>query len=265
MAFREGIRGHSLWPLCLKHGVAAISYNEIDHVDLAKYPGKKEPGRLWAMLNSSQQSSLFRLANVMSKGDIIYVKEGREIVGRGRITGPYKYALSKKTLASSGHLWPHQVPVDWDRLFNPIPVLLGAELHTVLELNEERISKLGVVNGTFKEERIQFGREGKVLERLLKFRERNRAIIIQMKRISPPNCQACGMNFEANYGPNAKNCLQVHHKNPLAEQKGTVVTKLSDLVITCPNCHAVIHSFDPPLRLEKIAFMIKRVNRRRRK
>jgi nitroreductase len=117
MAFREGSQGYSLWPLCKNHNVAAISYTPIDSIDLSNFPGKKEPVRLWKKLSSSQQSSLFKAANEMQIGDVIYAKEGTEIVGRGRVMGHYKYGLNKKILSPGGYLWPHQIPVFWDRSF----------------------------------------------------------------------------------------------------------------------------------------------------
>jgi 5-methylcytosine-specific restriction protein A len=141
MAFREGSGGYEMWPTCYQHGVAAISYEEIDATDLSKFP-VGEPKDLLQGFSSSQKSSLRAVAHEMAKGDVVYVKQGTGIVGRGTVTGPYKFQMNQNIIDSRGHLWPHQVPVAWESDFSPVPLKLGAELHTVLELDERRVSML---------------------------------------------------------------------------------------------------------------------------
>jgi len=141
MAFRFGKPVYEMWPHCRELGVAAITYDPLLEVDLSKYP-EGEPKHLWDQLASSQKSSLKKLAYRMDVGDIIYVKQGKQIVGKGTVLGPYQFDYEKRLRDPEGVPWCHQVPVDWDPEFKPIDILLGAELMTVLELSGERLKKL---------------------------------------------------------------------------------------------------------------------------
>lgn len=101
-------------------------------------------------------------------------------------------------------------------------------------------------------------REGQLRECKTRFRNRNRAIIVAKKRLSQGVCEACGMSFAGQYKmPQGKDCLEVHHKNPMAERNGATVTCLTDLVLLCPNCHAVIDVFVPPLTTEALKHKIR--------
>jgi hypothetical protein len=52
----------------------------------------------------------------------------------------------------------------------------------------------------------------------------------------------CEFDFADVYGKDlGKDFAQVHHLKPLSRAGGPVVTKLRDLAIVCPNCHAMIH------------------------
>jgi hypothetical protein len=52
----------------------------------------------------------------------------------------------------------------------------------------------------------------------------------------------CEFDFEARYGSLGTGYAHVHHLEPLGSTPAKVrETKLSDLAIVCPNCHAMIH------------------------
>ncbi len=257
MAFRQGNRGYELWPTCYEYSVAAISYYELDETDLSKFPAR-EPADLWQCLSASQKSSLKRVAHEMTKGDVIYVKQGPLIVGRGTVKGRYKFRLNLNIFDNDDYLWPHQVPVAWEPDFPSFRLLLGGEQHTVLKLTEQHIAhlKAALSSALTSEEEIQV-REGDLTSRTIRFRQRNRAIIEAKKRTSRGICETCAMSFSARYRLAGKDCLQVHHKNPMAEREGATVTTLNDLVLLCPNCHAVVHTFAPGLTLEKLKAKIK--------
>jgi len=57
--------------------------------------------------------------------------------------------------------------------------------------------------------------------------------------------------------PPGKDCLHAHHKNPIAERNGATVTSLKDLVLVCPNCHAVIETFHPVLTIQQLKMKIR--------
>lgn len=253
MAFRCGSRGEELWPTCKRLGVAAISYEGIDDFDLSQYP-KNALTDQWSVLSPSQKSSLKHVAYDMAKGDVIYVKQGTNIVGRGKVLGPYVFRLKK----IPEYFWPHQVPVAWESDFKEFKSPLGAIQHTVLRLTPKHISMLkdalsSVIADDIKHEAL----EGERVRRTLIFRKRNRSIIEAKKRMSTGACEVCGTSLKNFYHLKDKDCLQVHHKNPISEQHGDRVTKISDLAMFCPNCHAVTHAFNPALKFKQLEKMIR--------
>lgn len=69
-------------------------------------------------------------------------------------------------------------------------------------------------------------------------------------------CAVCGVNFEERYGPIGKGFIHVHHRKPLATREVYSLDPINDLIPVCPNCHSMLHSFDPPLSVEQLkAFM----------
>jgi len=138
-----------MWDECRKFGVAAIGYRPLWKVDLSKMDisdRDKIPDKLlcrWDKLEAAPKGSLRKVVCEMKQGDIIYVKQGPQIVGKGIVTGPYTFnADSRIARRPDGFAWEHEVPVDWDPSFRPISVLLGSELTTVLCLKGQRLQKL---------------------------------------------------------------------------------------------------------------------------
>jgi 5-methylcytosine-specific restriction protein A len=67
------------------------------------------------------------------------------------------------------------------------------------------------------------------------------------------NCSVCNLNFEKVYGSIGKQFIHVHHKIPRAAHRSTYVLKpKKDLVPVCPNCHAMLHTSNPPLGIEEL-------------
>jgi predicted HNH restriction endonuclease len=221
--------------------------------------GYDYPRELWRCLSASQVSSLKHVAYGMAEGDIIYVKEGPLIVGRGKVLGPYKFRLNPNILDSDHYLWPHQVPVAWESDFPSFNLKLGPELHTVLTLTPEYMSKLKVsMSISLAKEAEMDVLEGEMATCTTRFRQRNRTVIAAKKRLSDGKCEACGMRFAERYDmPPGKDCLHAHHKNPIAERNGATVTSLKDLVLVCPNCHAVIETFHPVLTIQQLKMKIR--------
>lgn len=66
-------------------------------------------------------------------------------------------------------------------------------------------------------------------------------------------CAVCAFNFEEVYGEIGRGFIHVHHLVPLASIRGAYeLNPLRDLVPVCPNCHAMLHSSDPPLSIEEL-------------
>lgn len=65
-------------------------------------------------------------------------------------------------------------------------------------------------------------------------------------------CEICKFSFEDFYGKSLKrSSIECHHINPLAEN-GKKETRLSDLVLLCPNCHRVLHQHTPCLDIKEL-------------
>jgi 5-methylcytosine-specific restriction protein A len=61
------------------------------------------------------------------------------------------------------------------------------------------------------------------------------------------------MSFEELYGIIGKGFIHVHHKKPLAGTRAEYkVNPPKDLVPVCPNCHAMLHTTNPPLGIEEL-------------
>jgi hypothetical protein len=89
--------------------------------------------------------------------------------------------------------------------------------------------------------------EGRRCEELAIRIERSRANRAACIAIHGLGCTACGMLMSDRYGEVARDLVEVHHLNPLADMVAPKpVDPRSDLVPLCPNCHRVAHLASPP-------------------
>lgn len=89
-------------------------------------------------------------------------------------------------------------------------------------------------------------KEGQILYKLHKVRERDRKIIeAKKKRVLKEKgilkCEACDFDFEKTYGELGKGYIECHHLIPLSNFQVNKETKLEDLALLCSNCHRMIH------------------------
>jgi hypothetical protein len=125
--------------------VAAIGYAPLEHIDLSKHP-EQSPSSLWDQLAPSQKASLRRVAYKMKGGDIIYVREGGKVVGRGVIKGrpgdsAYFFDSGSRIGLDHSRDWRHHVPVEWDMEFQPVSKSWRDQL-TVLRLEPEDVAAI---------------------------------------------------------------------------------------------------------------------------
>jgi hypothetical protein len=72
-------------------------------------------------------------------------------------------------------------------------------------------------------------------------------------------CAVCDATLESLYGPAVTGLIHVHHIMPLASiGKSVTIDPVRDLRPVCPNCHAVIHSINPPRTIDQVRRMIRR-------
>lgn len=89
-------------------------------------------------------------------------------------------------------------------------------------------------------------REGQVLYKLHKIRERDRKIVEAKKKkiiqeTGELKCEACGFSFELTYGEIGSGFIECHHLTPLSNFEVNKKTTLNDLALLCSNCHRMIH------------------------
>jgi len=71
-------------------------------------------------------------------------------------------------------------------------------------------------------------------------------------------CQVCDFNFEDVYGEIGRGFIHVHHKVDIATiGKSYQVDPINDLVPVCPNCHAMLHTETPAMKIEKLRKLLK--------
>lgn len=90
--------------------------------------------------------------------------------------------------------------------------------------------------------------EGRLLYRLHRRRERNRALVEKKKAAErkATGRLACGVcDFESSevYGEGVE-VIDIHHVVPLHEIREST-TSLADLALVCPTCHRVLHAHKP--------------------
>ena len=256
MSFRCGNGGPKMWPQCFLYGVAAITYSPIEDTDLSQFSLGK-PKELWDQLAPAQKASLKRVAYEMEAGDTIYVKEGKYIICKGKVLASYPFDAGNRIVDPYGGYWNHQVPVDWETDFTRTPILLGAEQFTVLPLEPNQVESLELqITENRKNTEIKEVMEGETVKAETTFRIRNRTIIAAKKAFSNGHCDVCNLNFKDKYGID-NNCLVAHHINPIGSRNGSSKTTIDDIVLLCPNCHAVAHTKEPPLPLEEMKNLIR--------
>jgi 5-methylcytosine-specific restriction endonuclease McrA len=89
-----------------------------------------------------------------------------------------------------------------------------------------------------------------------KFRQRNRALIEEKKRRSDGRCSVCEFDFKATYKGIERDLLVGHHVEPIGKRTKGSKTTLGQIDVLCPNCHAAVHSQDPPLTAAELRTML---------
>lgn len=91
-----------------------------------------------------------------------------------------------------------------------------------------------------------YAKEGELLFRFHKYRERNKSIVSKKKndffeKHGHLACELCQFDFEKTYGKIGKGFIECHHRVPLYLSDIGTKTKLEDLMLVCSNCHRMLH------------------------
>ncbi len=95
--------------------------------------------------------------------------------------------------------------------------------------------------------------EGSIKQVTVNIYERNSAARKKCLEKHGFQCKVCRISFEEIYGDIGKGFIHVHHIKPLAGiTKKYELNPIKDLVPVCPNCHAMLHTSNPPLSIEEL-------------
>ena len=92
-------------------------------------------------------------------------------------------------------------------------------------------------------------------------RMRNPALVNDAKKLFKKQhgrlfCEACGFDFQAEYGIRGRNYIEAHHRTPFAQLTSHVVLRISDLAMVCSNCHRMLHK-PPWITVEELRASLK--------
>lgn len=135
-------------------------------------------------------------------------------------------------------------------------------LHTIagriraISKNLDLSSQLYLIREDEDIERIEV-KEGAVIYKLHKFRERNSSIIKKKKensfqKLGKLPCEACSFDFFQKYGRLGYKYIECHHRTPLAEFSAETKTTEDDLALVCSNCHRMLHRKVDTLSVENL-------------
>jgi hypothetical protein len=257
MSFRWGTGGYELWDNCYKKGVAALGYYDsrmrpivgdctgMSENDFEEAWRKRRPK------SGSARSSLRNFVYVMRPGDIIYAKQGPNIVGKGKVASGYLY--DAEVMNDHDHPHDHYRKVRWDPSFQDFHLAVGADHFTLLLLNKARLSLIRQAERRqVSDSRLKAATEGKLVRSEVSFRLRNSALIAAKKALSNYRCEVCGMRFEDVYGDIGRKHIVAHHVKPIGARKRASVTKLDDIALVCSNCHDMLHRHGTLRTLEEL-------------
>lgn len=130
-------------------------------------------------------------------------------------------------------------------------------------LNEELNLRLSKIEDE-EDEEISSVKEGSVIYKLHKFRERDPNINKKkkekyFKEHGKLECEVCGFDFYKVYGEIGKGFIECHHKKPLSDIESEVITSINDLALVCSNCHRMLHREMNILSIEELRKRIKNV------
>lgn len=105
-------------------------------------------------------------------------------------------------------------------------------------------------------------REGKVIYKLHKFRERDPKINKKKKEIylydyGKLDCEVCKFDFYDFYGEIGQGFIECHHCTPLSLIEAESMTTLNDLALICSNCHRMIHRDINSLSIQELRSRIR--------
>ncbi len=108
-------------------------------------------------------------------------------------------------------------------------------------------------------ESLTSGREGATVVTMGTRYERDPRLRRAAIEIHGTRCMACDFCFAETYGTHGAGFIHVHHVKPLADVGESTVDPQTDLIVLCPNCHAMVHRFrNHTLTLDELKHLMDR-------
>lgn len=150
----------------------------------------------------------------------------------------------------------HEWPRDWRGLYMRLTMAEAADIDKEESTKEWAVAAAGMMLSLLNI--VPLGYEEGALTRVeVNKYERNRLNRELCLRLQGYACKICGMSFEKKYGEIGRNFIHVHHIEPVSMMGGSyVLDPEKDLIPVCPNCHAMLHTSNPPLSPETLKKMI---------
>jgi len=104
--------------------------------------------------------------------------------------------------------------------------------------------------------------EGKLKEKLHLLRERNSALVRQVKSAAMKQdgclkCACCSVDFFVTYGEIGKGFIEAHHTKPLSNlHDDGEETNIKDIALVCSNCHRMLHRRRPWLEMNELSELL---------
>ncbi|GAB3494028.1 hypothetical protein GCM10027341_09690 [Spirosoma knui] len=110
--------------------------------------------------------------------------------------------------------------------------------------DEETRTNISQVEGS--EDESYSAREGAIILKLHKYRERDRSLVKKkkdsvLKKVGYLACEVCSFRYDQVYGPLGVGYIECHHTKPVYLMKPNESTYLTDLALVCANCHRMLH------------------------
>jgi len=106
-------------------------------------------------------------------------------------------------------------------------------------------------------------REGAVARVQVNRYERDRAARTICLRQHGMRCKVCDLKFDEHYGDIGEGFIHVHHIKPFGMMRQEYkINPKTDLIPVCPNCHAMLHTSEPPLSVDELKAKLRKGNKR---
>jgi hypothetical protein len=153
-----------------------------------------------------------------------------------------------RILPLSAHKWKLRFESEFDRLSRGASIAMQLRKHRFLTPDSAGRLRSLLDNDDARARLLRrrlwrvFEREGRALQRMVSVRERDPRVRRHAIERQGRACRICGLDFERSYGRFARDCVHVHHLNPLGSRsRRGAHTLANEVLVVCPNCHVALH------------------------